>query len=100
MYACYNEEGTFDLTARLKEIIVPTLILDGKYDFVFPLSDQETMKREIKNSNLVIFEKSGHSADFEEPEAFQKAIRDFLGVTSVSPHNSTASTWGKIKSIN
>jgi len=73
--------------------------MDGKYDFVFSLKDQETMRDNIKNSRLVIFEKSGHSLFDEEPEAIQNTIREFLGVTSVSPHNSTASTWGKIKSI-
>jgi proline iminopeptidase len=104
VYASGFELGSLDYTPRLNEISVPTLILDGKYDFVFPLSDQEKMRDNIKNSRLVIFEKSGHMANVEEPEAFQNTIREFLSealgsATSVSPHNSTASTWGSIKSI-
>jgi len=98
-YATYNELNSMNYIPRLNEINVPTLIMDGKYDFVFSLKDQETMRDNIKNSRLVIFEKSGHSLFDEEPEAIQNTIREFLGVTSVSPHNSTASTWGKIKSI-
>jgi len=99
-YACDNELNSMNYIPRLNEIKVPTLILDGKYDFVFPLKDQEAMRDNIKNSQLVIFEYSGHSILDEEPELVQQTIRDFLGVTSVSPHNSTTSTWGKIKSTN
>lgn len=96
-YACYNEEGSFDMTPRLKEIKVPTLILEGRWDFVFPMSDQEKMDELIPYSQLVIFEKSGHSAHNEEPEAFQNTIREFLGTTGVYPSRSIATTWGTIR---
>ncbi len=96
-YACYNEENTFDMTPNLKEIKVPTLILAGKYDFVFPISDQEKMDELIPNSWLVIFEKSGHSSHIEEPETFQNAIRKFLGTTGIYPGYDIVTTWGTIK---
>lgn len=100
----FTEESDVDVLVVLKSITdfdkdFNTMILEGKYDFVFPLSGQETMKDNIKNSRLVIFEKSGHMAAVEEPELFQQTIREFLGVTSVSPHSNIVSTWGSIKSI-
>jgi proline iminopeptidase len=42
------------------------------------VSSSETIARLIPNSELVIFEKSGHSPQFEEREEFQRVIRDFI----------------------
>lgn len=98
VYACYNEEKTFDMTPRLKEINAPTLILAGRWDFVFPMSDEEKMDELIPHSQLVIFENSGHSSHEEEPEAFQETIRDFLGTANVYSNQNMATTWGSIKS--
>jgi len=103
-YASNNELGSLNYVPRLKEIKAPTLIIDGKYDFAFPLKDQETMRDNIKNSRLVIFEYSGHSILDEELELVEQTIRDFLGevfgtATSVSPLGNIVSTWGSIKSI-
>ncbi|GAB3977074.1 hypothetical protein GCM10027615_48190 [Plantactinospora veratri] len=32
----------------------------------------------IPNAELVVFEHSGHSPQLEEPELFQRTVRDFL----------------------
>jgi proline iminopeptidase len=37
----------------------------------------------IPNGELVVFEKSGHSPQLEEPELFQQVVRDFLGRAGV-----------------
>jgi len=102
-YAVLNE--SFNATSRLSEIKVPTLVLGGKYDWAWRMSDTEDMAKGIPGAKFVVFEKSGHVINVEEPEALQKTMRDFLSevfgsATNVSPHNSTTSTWGKIKSIN
>ena len=68
----------WDLTPRLSEISVPTLILVGKDDFICPPSQAKIMHERIPNSELVIFEKSGHFAHVEEPEAFFEAVRGWV----------------------
>jgi len=68
----------WDLTARLGEICAPTLILVGRDDFVCPPSQAKIMHERIPNSELVVFEKSGHFAPVEEPEAFFDAVRGWL----------------------
>ena len=68
----------WDLTPRLSEISVPTLILVGRDDFVCPPSQAKNMHERIPNSELVVFEKSGHFAHVEEPDAFFAAIRGWL----------------------
>jgi proline iminopeptidase len=38
----------------------------------------ETIASLIPDSQLVIFEKSGHSPPSDEPELFRRTVRDFL----------------------
>ncbi len=68
----------WDLTPRLGEIFAPTLILVGRDDFICPPSRAEIMHEGIPNSELVVFEKSGHFAHAEEPEAFFESVRGWL----------------------
>jgi proline iminopeptidase len=69
----------WDLTPRLGEISAPTLILVGKDDFVCPPSQAKIMHQAIPNSELTIFENSGHFTHVEEPEAFFDTVRAWLG---------------------
>ena len=68
----------WDLTPRLGEISAPTLILVGRDDFVCPPSQAKIMHERHPNSQLVIFENSGHFTHVEEPEAFFDAVRGWL----------------------
>jgi proline iminopeptidase len=68
----------WDLTPRLGEISAPTLIVVGKDDFICPPSQAKIMHEGIPNSELVVFEESGHFAHVEEPEAFFEAVRGWL----------------------
>jgi len=71
----------WDLTARLGEISVPTLILVGRDDFITPPSQARIMHERIPNSELVVFERSGHFPHVEEPEAFFATVRGWLKLT-------------------
>lgn len=68
----------FDLTNRLGEIKVPTLIIVGRHDWITPLEASEELATGIPNAELVIFENSGHSPQQEEHEKFVAVVRDFL----------------------
>jgi proline iminopeptidase len=76
-FTCTGNLMSWDRTARLGEIRVPTLITCGRYDEVAP-SCAETMHRGIPGAELVIFEESSHLAHFEEPERYLEVLRDFL----------------------
>jgi proline iminopeptidase len=77
--------GTYDVSARLGEITVPTLVLCGRHDIVTPPAASERIHRGIKGSELVIFEDSGHFPFAEEPAAFQHAVRRWLDHAVESP---------------
>jgi proline iminopeptidase len=68
----------WDLTARLDEISAPTLVLVGKDDFICPPSRAKILQEGIPNSEMVVFENSGHIPYIEEPEAFFEAVRGWL----------------------
>lgn len=68
----------YDLKPALPAVTCPTLVTVGRTDWVTPVASAEKIASLIPNSRLVIFEKSGHSPQFEEPELFQKTMRDFL----------------------
>jgi proline iminopeptidase len=67
----------WDITARLPEIKVPTLVTVGRYDEVTP-KVAETIHRGIKGSKLIVFENSAHLSMWDEEEAHLKAVKDFI----------------------
>ncbi|MCA1668539.1 MAG: proline iminopeptidase-family hydrolase [Thermomicrobia bacterium] len=68
---------TWDITDRLGEIRVPTLVLSGRHDEATP-AIHETVHHGISGSESVIFEESAHMCHVEEPERFQQVVGDFL----------------------
>ena len=69
---------TFNVVSQLKNIETPTLILVGKDDFICPPSQAQRLNDNIPNSELFIFEKSGHYPFYEETDIFLKVIRDWF----------------------
>ena len=68
----------WDVTPRLGEIRGPTLVLVGREDIVCPPSQAKIMHEGIPDSELVVFERSGHFVYVEEAEAFFDAVRGRL----------------------
>ncbi len=67
----------WDVTDRLGEIDVPTLLISGRYDEATP-KQQEIMRDAIAGSEWVLLEASSHLTHFEEPERYRRALTDFL----------------------
>lgn len=68
----------YDLKPLLPSISVPTLITVGRTDWITPVTCSETIARLVPDSTMVVFEKSGHSPQIEEAEAWTQTVRDFL----------------------
>jgi pimeloyl-ACP methyl ester carboxylesterase len=67
----------YDLENRLAQMPVPTLVIAGDED------DQTLLpgiflKRTIPASGLLVLPKTGHAINLEEPEAFNRAVAEFL----------------------
>jgi len=84
-----------DLGDRLAKLEVPTLIMTGDEDDPC-LEPAIFMKRKIPTSGLVVLPKSGHAINLEEPEAFNRAVLDFLTAVDAGkwPRRNPASQTG------
>jgi pimeloyl-ACP methyl ester carboxylesterase len=69
--------------ARLGEIRVPTLVMAGREDFVFPPEHQEELAAGIPNARLVLIDRAGHNPHDEQTAETLAAVRSFL--TGASP---------------
>lgn len=67
----------WDITARLPEIKVPTLVTVGRYDEVTP-KVAETIHKGIHGSKLVVFEKSAHLTMWDEEESYLNTVKEFI----------------------
>ncbi len=63
---------------RLGEITVPTLVIAGRSDFVFPPECQEELAAGIPNARLRIIERAGHNPHEEQTAEVMGAVRDFV----------------------
>jgi proline iminopeptidase len=68
---------TWDRTADLHRITVPTLVTCGRYDEITPACS-ETITHGIAGARMHVFEQSAHCAHLEEPEAYAALVEDFL----------------------
>lgn len=72
----------FNLSPRLNEIEIPTLLLWGAEDGVVPqgMADDafEALGTPASRKRKVVFERAAHSPMFEAPEAFEAEVRAFL----------------------
>ena len=67
-----------DLRDRLCEIDVPTLIFGARHDMATPQAMAQDLHRQLRGSELIVLERSGHIANLEEPEVFGDALTEFL----------------------
>ncbi|WP_394739931.1 alpha/beta fold hydrolase [Natronococcus roseus] len=67
-----------DFRDHLPAIEVPTLLLYGKRSKIFPGPLGEWMHERIPDSELVLFDESGHNPFWEEPEKFNAELLEFV----------------------
>ncbi|MBB6609739.1 alpha/beta hydrolase [Pontibacter sp. Tf4] len=83
--AAMVDEPVYD---KLPQLQAPTLIVFGEQDALIPnkylnpnLTTQavaNTGKEKIKNSQVVLLPQAGHFVQYEQADAFNKAVREFL----------------------
>jgi pimeloyl-ACP methyl ester carboxylesterase len=67
-----------DVRDVLPYIDVPTLLVYGARDVRAPLTVAEALHAAIPGSRLVVLPDAGHLCNLEEPDEFNRAVRDFL----------------------
>jgi len=78
VFAAHHLIRDWTVMDRLGEITVPTLVMAGRDDFIFPPEHQAELAAGIPNARLQIIERAGHNAHDEQPGAVFEALREFL----------------------
>ncbi len=73
--AFFGWPGTCD---RLPGIRCPTLIVTGSDDVVIPPGNSQMIADRIPGSRFVLFPGAGHGLQYQCPEAFTRAVLEFL----------------------
>ena len=67
----------FDVTERLAEITCPVLMVAGDGD-PLPLEDKRALANDVQNGRLVVLEDSRHVSIWDQPDALNALLLDFL----------------------
>ncbi len=70
--------NAFDTLEKTNSIDIPCLIICGKADQMTPVKYSQFFHEKIKNSELCIIKKAGHSVILEKPKQVNKAIENFI----------------------
>jgi len=75
---CCEAITRLDLTDRLHEIRIPTLVVVGEEDASTPVAASRTIHERIPGSQLVVLPSASHLSNLEQPEAFNQVHLGFL----------------------
>ena len=65
-------------TTTLLKIGAPTLILKGRQDPARSVDHAIVLNRMIDGSMMIILEEAAHLSNIEQPEAFNRTVREFI----------------------
>jgi len=76
----FNQEvfETYDLRPQLEQITAPTLVVTGELDFITGPVCANEIEQSLRDVRKVLIPGSGHFVFVEAPEAFRRAVLDFL----------------------
>jgi len=75
---CSYAIRSLDLTDRLQNIGIPTLIIVGEDDPGTPVSAARTIQERINGSKLVVIRSASHLSNIEQSGKFNEAVLSFL----------------------
>ena len=67
-----------NVTARLKEIKTPALVICGENDPGTPPAMAREIQQNLPGAKLVLIPQAAHLSNIEQPEAFNRALAEFL----------------------
>jgi 3-oxoadipate enol-lactonase len=76
---CCHAIPKINVTARLKELKCPVLVICGDMDPGTPPAMSEEIQRRTPGSKLVMIPRAAHLSNLEQPALFTQTLREFLG---------------------
>lgn len=74
--------NSIDITKGLTNLNIPIFLALGRYDYWNPPHLWETVRNQFNDLTIRVFEKSGHTPSFEQPELFDHELLNWLGLLS------------------
>ena len=74
---CCSAIPKINVTARLKEITCPALVIVGEQDPGTPVAMAKTIQENLPGAELVVIPSAAHLANIEQPGAFNHALTRF-----------------------
>lgn len=71
---------------HIQDIRIPTLVVTGADDVVIPPRESEFLAHSIPDAQLVLIPGAGHLVAFEQPEAFNEALKTWLDALHPDHH--------------
>lgn len=65
-------------TEELSQVLVPALVIWCREDRLTPLNQGEILARALPEGRLAVLDRCGHLPNMERPQAFNKALGEFL----------------------
>jgi 3-oxoadipate enol-lactonase len=81
----------FDVTDRLTQLDVPTLVITGSEDLVTPVSDSVALAMAVPRAELVVLPHRGHAAVLESPSDVVAPVLAFLDRHALTGRGTQAS---------
>jgi pimeloyl-ACP methyl ester carboxylesterase len=80
-----------DLRSLLGKISQPTLVIRGAHSQLYGPGTADYLTQALPNARAVEFDRSGHAPQLEQPELFNRTLRDFAAsLPRVREHQTTA----------
>jgi len=67
---------------RLADLDIPVLVIVGAHDTPYMLAAADYMTEKIQSARKVIIEDAAHLPNMDQPQEFQRIVKDFLGSLS------------------
>jgi pimeloyl-ACP methyl ester carboxylesterase len=82
--------ASFDVTGRLADIRIPTLVLHGAQDRIVPTTNAQRLADGIAGARLVVFPDAGHVYTTDAPDAANQEVLHFLaGISGPTDRSGT-----------
>ncbi|MDI9570159.1 MAG: alpha/beta hydrolase [Pseudomonadota bacterium] len=79
MQGDFSACNDLNLTAEVKKIAIPTLVVCGTEDRMMPPEHSRFLKDNIPGARMALIDNAGHLVMMEDPETFNRHIREFAG---------------------